>query len=220
MNTQNNSTSNESKNNNARILEILKRSGSQTAKELAVELEMTSMGARLLLLNLKEKSLVTDFDRAEKVGRPSKYWKLTEKGHREFPDRHSELTLQMIDSVKTLFGDEGLEKLIQDREQKMRSQYSASMAMISDLEKKIHQLAELRTQEGYMAEVEKLDHDNWLLIENHCPICAAATQCQNFCRSELTVFQQCLGPKFEISRKEHLLNESHRCVYLISAKTN
>ena len=33
-----------------------------------------------------------------------------------------------------------------------------------------------------MAEVEPQDDGSLLLIENHCPICAAATSCQSFCR--------------------------------------
>jgi predicted ArsR family transcriptional regulator len=28
----------------------------------------------------------------------------------------------------------------------------------------------------------------YFLIENHCPICAAATECQGFCRAELSNF--------------------------------
>jgi predicted ArsR family transcriptional regulator len=35
-------------------------------------------------------------------------------------------------------------------------------------------LASIRTNEGYMAEIQSLDDDSFLLIENHCPICAAA----------------------------------------------
>jgi predicted ArsR family transcriptional regulator len=40
-----------------------------------------------------------------------------------------------------------------------------------------------------MAEVKTQADGSCLLIENHCPICAAAEACQGFCRSELEVFQ-------------------------------
>ena len=49
----------------------------------------------------EEKGLVSFEDVAEKVGRPSRRWLLTEAGHARFPDRHAELTLQLIDQVRT-----------------------------------------------------------------------------------------------------------------------
>jgi predicted ArsR family transcriptional regulator len=59
------------------------------------------------------------------------------------------------------------------------------------------------------------DGDDWLLIENHCPICSAATACQRLCANELDVFQQALGPDTEVTRESHLLAGARRCVYRI-----
>ena len=49
---------------------------------------------------------------------------------------------------------------------------STSSAPLGD---KLRALAKQRTEEGYMAEVRR-DGDGFLFIENHCPICAAATR--------------------------------------------
>jgi predicted ArsR family transcriptional regulator len=57
-----------------------------------------------------------------------------------------------------------------------------------------------------------------LLIENHCPICAAARACQNFCRAELEVFRQALGEGAEVTREEHLLLGARRCAYRITPR--
>jgi predicted ArsR family transcriptional regulator len=54
-----------------------------------------------------------------------------------------------------------------------------------------------------------------LLVENHCPICAAARACQNFCRSELDVFRRVLGPDVQVERVEHQLAGARRCAYRI-----
>eukprot|EP01034_Spumella_vulgaris_P034247 gene34247-42231_t len=75
--------------------------------------------------------------------------------------------------------------------------------------------AVLRDAEGYMAETEVQPDGSLLLIENHCPICAAATSCQGFCRSELQVFQRVLGEGCQVERAEHLLSGARRCVYVI-----
>ncbi|WP_448681602.1 hypothetical protein [Pseudomonas nicosulfuronedens] len=59
------------------------------------------------------------------------------------------------------------------------------------------------------------DGQGWLFLENHCPICAAATVCQGFCRSELDIFRALLGPDFTIEREDHILNGARRCSYRI-----
>ena len=77
-------------------------------------------------------------------------------------------------------------------------------------------LTRLRTAEGYMAESEAQADGSFLLIENHCPICAAAKTCQGFCRSELELFQAAFGADISVTRQEHLLSEGRRCVYRIA----
>lgn len=57
------------------------------------------------------------------------------------------------------------------------------------------------------------------MIEDHCPICAAATSCQGFCRSELDIFKMVLGKDVNVVREEHLLSEGRRCAYRISKVT-
>ena len=73
----------------------------------------------------------------------------------------------------------------------------------------------MRSAEGYMAEVQSTGRGAYLLIENHCPVCAAARACRGLCRSELEVFQAALGPDVEIERADHLLTGARRCSYRV-----
>ncbi len=200
------------------ILAKLKHQGAMTSGELAKELAMTSMGARQHLLRLEEKALVNHFLQKADIGRPKQMWQLTELGHRRFPDRHADLTLHFIESVNSLFGNEGLEQVISLREKQMLTKYQAALSLCNTLISKIETLALIRSQEGYMASVEKISADEYLLIENHCPICTAAKECQNFCRSELSIFQQCLGENYTVKRSEYLLTGDRRCVYNIKKR--
>jgi predicted ArsR family transcriptional regulator len=194
---------------------LLKTRGPQTAQQLAALLELTSMGARRQLETWQEKGLVSYQDVADKPGRPSRRWLLTEAGHARFPDRHADLTLQLIDQVRTLFGDAGLDQLIGAREAASELQYRQHLATAQSLPDRVTALVQARSAEGYMAELEHQDDGSLLLIENHCPICAAARQCQQFCRSELEVFQRVLGPDCSVGRVEHMLAGARRCVYRI-----
>ncbi|GJJ01475.1 transcriptional regulator [Duganella rhizosphaerae] len=194
---------------------LLKTRGPQTAQQLAGLLNLTSMGARKQLESWQEKGMVTYEEVADKPGRPSRRWLLTEAGHARFPDRHADLTLQLIDQVRGLFGEAGLDKLIGAREAASEQQYRQHLQASSTLPQRVEALVQARSAEGYMAEVETRDDGSMLLIENHCPICAAARQCQKFCRSELDVFQRVLGPECSVGRVEHMLNGARRCVYVI-----
>lgn len=214
------------------VLFLLKTRGPQTAQKLAELLELTSMGARRQLESAQEKGLVGFEDVADKVGRPSRRWHLTEAGHARFPDRHADLTLQMIQQVRALFGEEGMEKLISARERDSEAAYQAALAGAEAeavtpqaapqpaLAARVQALARARDAEGYMAETEVQPDGSLLLIENHCPICAAATSCQGFCRSELQVFQRVLGEGCRVERAEHLLSGARRCVYVIRQITD
>lgn len=194
---------------------LIKTRGPQTAQQLAALLDLTSMGARRQLEAWQEKGMLTYEDVADKPGRPSRRWLLTEAGHARFPDRHADLTVQLIDQVRQLFGDAGLDRLISSREQISEQQYRQHLQGARALPDRVAALVRARTVEGYMAEVETRADGALLLIENHCPICAAARQCQQFCRSELDLFQRVLGSECSVGRVEHMLNGARRCVYII-----
>lgn len=197
------------------LLAKLKEQGAMTSGALAKVLDMTSMGARQHLLRLEQKNLVSHFLQKAAIGRPKQMWQLTELGHKRFPDRHADLTLQLIDSVSQVFGEQGLEQLISAREQQMLEKYRTALESCHNLISKVNALAQMRSEEGYMASVEKNSANEYLLIENHCPICAAANKCQSFCRSELTIFQQCFGQSYLVERTEYLLQGDRRCAYKI-----
>ncbi len=201
-----------------RILFRLKTHGKQTADELARYLRITSAGVRQHLAKLLDDGFIEYEDIAESVGRPKRYWVLSPTGHNRFPDSHAQLTLDLIRSVRKTFGEKGLDKLIAKREAETLKHYKSELKTHHNLREKVKALANLRSAEGYMAEIKEIDNKNFLLMENHCPICAAAKECQGFCRSELQLLQKSLGSGYRINREEYLLEEARRCTYRISEK--
>lgn len=197
-----------------KILNLLKVQGALTAKSLADELGLTTMGIRQHVLALEETGDVTYTDHKAARGRPTRFWSLTEKSNDHFANRHDELTVQLIDSVIAVFGDDGLEKLIANREESSMRAYRLALADRFGVEEKLTMLAKLRSDEGYMATVTVKDDFYWLL-ENHCPICAAATKCVNFCRSELQLFQHLFEDIALITREEHIVEGARRCAYKV-----
>lgn len=137
-----------SMNTSEQILFLLKMRGPQTAQQLAALLDITSMGARRQLETALERGLVAFEDVADKVGRPSRRWTLTREGHARFPDRHADLTLELIAQVKTLFGDEGLDKLIGARERSSEAAYGKLVDPQLALAQRVDSLARARDGEG------------------------------------------------------------------------
>ncbi|SJZ41712.1 Predicted transcriptional regulator, ArsR family [Enhydrobacter aerosaccus] len=201
-----------------RILFLLKTRGAQTAAEIGARLDMTSVGARQHLLKLETAGLVESEDRRQGRGRPRKCWRLTQQGHGRFPDRHSELTLELLRSTRELFGEDGLERLIEHREHASIALYRRAVDGQRSLRGKLAALADIRSREGYMADVVAEARGGFLFIENHCPICAAAMACQGLCRSELTIFRAVLGKEVAIERIDHILAGARRCAYRVGAR--
>ena len=114
------------------------------------------------------------------------------------------------------FGDEGLDRLLSVRTRQQIAAYQAQIKGQGSLSEQLKTLADLRTKEGYMAEIQSLGENSFLLIENHCPICAAASACTGLCQSELEVFQRVLDKATAVERTEHIIAGERRCVYQIS----
>ncbi len=200
------------------ILRLLKFRGPQRTETLARHLGISPTAARKHMAALSRAALVAYEDEAGSVGRPKRCWRLSPKAEARFPDSHAVLTVEMIDSVLEVFGGGGLDRLIADREQKTLARYRGETAKTSDLQTRIEALVRLRSEEGYMAEWQRLDDGSYLVAENHCPICAAARKCQGFCRSELAVFRAVLGPDATVERLEHIPGGARRCAYKVTPR--
>ncbi|HEY5072354.1 MAG TPA: hypothetical protein VII63_10010 [Caulobacteraceae bacterium] len=198
-----------------RLLGLIKRRGPQTAAQLAQALAITPEAARQQLDRLDRDGMVLAAVTAGKVGRPSRQWGLTPQAQARFPDAHAELAVRLIEAVRSELGPAALDRIVSARERESRLAYTAEIEGAATLPERIARLAAIRTREGYMAEW-RADGEDYLLIENHCPICAAAAACQGFCRAELEVFQEVLGPHVAVERTDHILAGARRCAYRIS----
>ena len=197
------------------ITKLLKTEGPLDSAKLAERLGLTAMAIRQHLYALQREGLVAAEARPVPIGRPAKFWRLTREADRLFPEAYAELSVALIDSVKDAFGDEGLERVLTSRCARQRMDYGKRVRPGDRLEKRLQELAKVRTEEGYMAEIRSEGEGSYLLIENHCPICAAANACQGFCATELELFRSVLGPGVTVERAEHIISGDHRCVYRV-----
>ncbi|CAI0818608.1 helix-turn-helix transcriptional regulator [Serratia quinivorans] len=197
-----------------RLLTLLKTRGPQQASDAGKVLGTTGEAARQQFVKLAKDGLVEAVAETRGVGRPVQLWHLTAAGNARFPDTHSELTVQLLRTVRDKLGEQAIELLIDTREQETRINYKQAMIGATDLQERVARLTAIRCREGYMAESSLQEDGSFLLVENHCPICAAAAVCQGFCRAELSVFTEVL--QAQVERSEHILAGARRCAYRIS----
>lgn len=196
------------------ILHLLKTKGPQSAATLAERIGVTPMAVRQHLATLEAAGDVAFTDDPRGVGRPVRIWNLTEHSHGRFPDSHGELAVGILDAVRSAFGEPGIAKLIKARTKAQVAAYKARMPS-GPLDKRVAALARIRTEEGYMAEWRRHPAAGFILVENHCPVCAAAQVCQGLCDGELELFRRVLGRDVHIKRTEHILTGARRCAYRI-----
>src|SRR5262245_44657397 len=201
------------------ILRLLKTEGPLTSAQLAERLGLTAMGARLHLLALRDEKFVAVEERPVPVGRPAQYWRLTPAADRFFPAAYADLSVGLLEALGDAFGPDGLQRVLASRCARQEASYAQRIPPDAPLGDKLRRLARIRTEEGYMAEVRRDGKTDFLFIENHCPICAAATACQGFCDSELDLFRTVLGPNVGVERTEHIVAGARRCAYRISPQS-
>ena len=203
------------------LLQRLKTRGPQSVKILSKQLDITTMGVRQHLNELAARGLVTTTaENHQTRGRPAHYWQLTHTGHRQFPDSHAVACVTLITRIRNQFGDEALQEIIRGNQDADLNRYQKALEQTdSDLASQLSKLAELRSEEGFMAKV-RLIPNGWLLIQNHCPIYYAAQSSQHYCHSELRLLTTLLSGRATVERTDYLLDGARRCAYKVSAITD
>lgn len=200
-----------------RIVERLQRVDWAVAPSLASDLGLTGAAIRQHLDALAASGLVASEvgDAEGRRGRPALRWRLTPLARSLFPDRHADLTVELLELMRDELGAEAVERVVERRAAKQAVAYGVALASSSDGRDRAERLAALRTAEGYEAEVVDGGDGDLLLVEHHCPVCEAATACQGLCRGELETFRSALGDDVDVEREQHLLAGDARCVYRI-----
>ncbi len=201
-----------------RIVERLKRVESATATDLAAEFGLTDTALRQHLDALEADGDGHPFDgRADRARTSTRALAAGDHGATDgFPDRHGELTVELLGVGACELGERALDQVIADRSDRQTAAYQQSLVDISDLGERVQRLADLRSDEGYLAEV-RADDGAYFLIEHHCPIREAAAACGALCGAELDVFQRVLGPGGTVTRVQHVLAGDRRCAYRVEA---
>ena len=198
-----------------RIVEQLKRVEGATAPQLAESFGLTDTAVRQHLEALEEAHLVERSATAPVGrGRPPVTWRLSPLAAELFPDRHADLTVELVEAMRRTLGDDALDAVLASRAAQQVAAYRTLVGAGVPVPVRVRRLAAQRSAEGYLAEVV-VDGDDLVLVEHHCPIAGAAHACIGLCERELETFQATLGDEVVVERTQHLVAGDSRCSYRI-----
>jgi len=195
------------------ILSLIKRHGPMTVQELSQRLAITPMGVRQHLAILERDGQVRSDGVRRGQGRPSRVYSITPEGDKVFPRTYEEVATALLDDVRALDGDAKVTALFEHRRKRLLDQYRLRLAG-KDLADRVAALAEIRDEEGFLAEAERRDKDTFVLIEHNCPIRSVAGAYSQVCACEITLFADALGA--EVIRTDHIVAGAPHCRYLIT----
>lgn len=195
------------------ILFLIKRRGPMTVQELSQSLEITPMGVRQHLAILERDGHIRSNGIRRGQGRPSRVYGITPEGDKVFPRTYEAVTAALLEDLKAIDGEAKVDMLFEHRRKHLLDQYRIRMAG-KDLAEKVGVLAQLRDEEGYLAEHEQIDKDTFVLVEHNCPIRSIAEGYRQACACEMALFEDALGA--EVSRTEHIVSGAPRCRYVIA----
>ncbi|CAG7625914.1 hypothetical protein PAESOLCIP111_02776 [Paenibacillus solanacearum] len=194
------------------ILNMLKTRGALSVNDMSKQLGITEMAVRRHLNTLERDSLIDSKLVRQAMGRPTHMYFLTVAADELFPKKYHHLTLDLLEELQAVAGDEKVELLFERRKDKLISRYEERMAGKS-LDERVQELADIQNANGYMVELEKTEAGNYVLNEYNCPIAQVANQYNQACSCELSMFQSLLGT--EVERTECLAKGDGKCTYKI-----
>jgi DeoR family suf operon transcriptional repressor len=196
------------------ILVAVKRAGACTAADLARALGLTAAAVRQQLLRLEEDGLVLHRSEGDGRGRPAHRYELAPAAEALFPKRYGDLTTELLGY---LGGPDSAEvaRLFDERGRRRLDGATPRLADLT-LEQQVAELTAILDDDGYLADVVRLDDGGWRITEHNCAILTVATGYRQACSSELAFIRAAL-PAARVERVAHLMDGAHVCAYEVHA---
>ena len=180
-------------------LKVMQQAG---LEELAKAMKISRMAVHKHLALLQERGLVMSVETTGHVGRPRMIYKLTSQSKTIFPKSYSAIATHALDFIERNMGKAAVGKVLRERQSELFDQYYRRLRNL-EFDKKVKELANIRDEEGYMAESrrEPKSYGNHVLLEYNCPILNIAEKHWEACSTEKELFENLLGADIETTHR-------------------
>lgn len=199
----------------AQIVDLLHH-GARTVSELTHVTELSHEAVRRHLRELVADGLaVGRADAPVGRGRPATRYRLSARGERLYPDRSADLADDVLTFLHDERGRNEMVAFLRWRQGRQREHYAAALEQTNDLGERVSRLAQLLTDDGFLADGEAHD-DGFTLTQRHCAIKDVAAAHPQLCAFEAALFREVLGAR--VTRRRTIAAGAPACVCTISPK--
>ena len=196
------------------ILNSLKRTKGMSVNELVGKMGMSYMGIKQHCLTLQRDGYLDTWRRPQKMGRPEMVYRLTRRSHDLFPSDSNQFTLELLKSVRDIYGANAPEKLLYSVFEKRTAELKAKVKGDTVVERG-KWLAKMRDSEGYMAEFRPAEKEGPQILECHSPIFNLLEKYPIIGRLEQEMFEAVLGTS--VRREETRTSGLYECAFYFAA---
>ena len=196
------------------IVNSLKRTKGMSVNELVEKMGMSYMGIKQHCLTLQRDGYLDTWRRPQKMGRPEMVYRLTRRSHDLFPVDSNQFTLELLKSVRDIYGANGPEKLLYNVFEKRTAELKAK-AKADNVVERAKWLVKVRDSEGYMAQFLPSEKEGPQILECHSPIFNLLEKYPIIGRLEQDMFEAVLGTS--VRREETRTSGLYQCAFYFAA---
>lgn len=207
-----------SNNTRNRVLRSLLLNQKRTVNELAEAVDINPISVRHHVTKLEAEGLIVSEEERHGVGRPRLVFTLTPKGMEQFPQRYLQLTLRLLEQLKSSLPEKVLGNIFKEVAEGIAEDLTHDINLEDlDLKERLELLQEVLTAEGFMVEIQE-EEGNFYIVEASCPYHHVGEDYPEICvvDQELIAHFVSSTPK----RVECILDGDKQCKYLIRDKVD
>ncbi len=198
------------------LMELLRRRGAATLANLEIDLDLARETLRDHLSSLAAQGLVERAGvRRDGPGRPKVVYRLTRAGEAMFPRREGEVLAELATFLIETGQRQLLEQFFVARTDGKRERLLRRVAGLEG-SKRMAEVANILSEEGFLAEIETTPQGEAALRLCHCPLSHLVEVTTLPCHAELDLVRELLGT--ELERTAFMPNGDASCSYQL--KTN
>ena len=174
------------------ILNYLREKGEADVNELAQKLGLSPVTIHYHINVLQRDGLLEAQSVRQGVGRPRNVFTLRSAALDKFPQRYHHLSNRLLDILKSRMTEADLQALFENIGAEIAAEHAAQLNGKS-LDQKIETLLNLLGEEGFMARLEKVGANHFVVTQINCPYQHVVARHPEVCELDLQLMNSALG---------------------------
>src|SRR3954451_18252779 len=199
------------------ILLRLRLDGPSSPDQLADRWGASRTGVLQQLRALEAANLVSRQTVRHGVGRPRHLYDVTPDAQDLFPSNYDALASGLLAAIEAVGGDDLLDQVFAARRRQLgdrvREQMSERIASDAPLAERVHELAVIQANNGYLADAVLAVDGTVRLRDPNCAIYNTTKGSPAACKAELDLFAEVLGA--DVVREDHIASGDRCCSYRV-----